>query len=156
MSSHDFRTGAAPAKAPARQSSTRPSRQKNRPRIAGSEKEESDRIDRIFQNGIPSASLIESSFLVIFCLQSSPCIPGQIEQKAAGSSIRDRTQIPRIGESENEDQTNLTEFFRYVEQREFLTRSITPREENDKLTINKLVVCFLQDIVCRFGCDQLA
>src|SRR6266536_1915670 len=87
VSSHDFRTGPASAKAPARQSSTRPSRQKNRPRIAGSEKEESDRIDRIFQNGIPSASLIESSFLVTFCLQSSPCIRAKLNRKQRGRAF---------------------------------------------------------------------
>src|SRR5439155_14632026 len=50
---------------------------------------------------------------------------------------------PRIGESENEDQTNLTEFFRYAEQCEFLTRSITPREETTNSRSINLVVSFL-------------
>jgi len=60
VSSHDFRTGG-------------PSLQvNNRPRIDELGKQKPDRIDRILQNGDTKCSLIESSFLVTFCLQPSP------------------------------------------------------------------------------------
>src|SRR5438034_927798 len=63
---------------------------------------------------------------------------------------------PRIGESENEDRTELTEFCRIRGATRISDEVDHSARRNEKLTISKLVVSFIQDIACRFGCDQSA